>query len=112
MRRVFSMALALVLALVLAGCSAAVSPRQAFQAAVARPDVARWYAAHSAPTVLAGMGPADVKRWRRYKPAATVDLVKEGLLVKLDADFGPAPRHVELLVDRGSGALFWETRMR
>ncbi|HEY3365673.1 MAG TPA: hypothetical protein VGK74_11510 [Symbiobacteriaceae bacterium] len=97
--------LALALTLALAGCAAAVTPRRAFQAALAQPEVARWFAAHSAPSVLAGMDGGDVKRFVRYHPAATIDLVKEGLAVRLDADFGPEPRHLDLLVDRGSGAV-------
>lgn len=100
LRRIIALAVGTAL---LTGCSASVTPRQAVRTALAQPEVARWYAEHSAPIVLQGMAGKDAKRWRRYRPAATVDLMKQWLQVKLDADFGPAPHHLEVLVDRATG---------
>lgn len=95
------------LALLLAGCAAqpALRPVDVRSRVTAHPAVAPWYAEHSAPAVLNGMGAKDVKRYWRYHPAVTVDLVKEGLLVKLQARFGPEPRALHVLVDRASGSV-------
>jgi hypothetical protein len=95
------------LAFLLAGCAAqpALRPVDVRSWVTAHPAVAPWYAEHSAPAVLKGMGATDVKRYRRYHPAVTVDLVKEGMLVKLQARFGPAPRALHVLVDRVSGEI-------
>ena len=95
------------LVLLLTGCAAqpALRPVDVRSRVTAHPEVAPWYAEHSAPAVLKGMGPTDVKRYRRYHPAVTVDLVKEGMLVKLQARFGPAPRALHVLVDRVSGSV-------
>lgn len=67
------------------------------------PEVSAWYAAHSAPEVLAGMAMRDARRWRKYTPSLTVDLVKEGLRMELFSEVGPPPHRVEALLDRGSG---------
>lgn len=98
--------LVMMLTLAVAGCAApAMKPWEARQRVLAQPEVAAWYAAHSAPTVLEGLSPSRARAFRRYQPAVTVDLVKEGLLVKLEAAFGPQPRSLELLVDGASGAV-------
>jgi hypothetical protein len=91
--------------LLIAGCGAtpAVRPVTAVAMVLADPAVGAWYRAHSAPGVLTGLDAAEVKRSRRYRPAAAVDLVKEGLQVKLESRFGPGPHQVEVLLDRPTG---------
>jgi hypothetical protein len=97
---------ALAVALLAAGCGAAapaVRPAEARSTVLATPEIAAWWTAHSAPGVLAGMGPADARRWRRYHPAMTFDLGKHSYLVTLEAKFGPEPRRMTLPVDRETG---------
>lgn len=100
--------MALMAALLLTGCSVRpveVMPAQALQTALTHPDVAAWHEAHSAPRVLQDLNPAAVKGLGRYKPVAMVDLVREGLLVRFDSALGPAPRRVEVIVDRATGSV-------
>ncbi|HYF92889.1 MAG TPA: hypothetical protein VD969_11650 [Symbiobacteriaceae bacterium] len=96
----------LVLVLAVSGCTAATAmrPVEARARLLAEPGVAAWYAAHSAPAVLAEMSPREARRWRKYTPAVTFDLAEEGYLVKLEARFGPEPRMLEAMMDRESGA--------
>jgi|GEM_PF-1762437 len=92
--------------LLLTGCSARplpVRPAEAVTAAAEHPDVAEWYAAHSAPRVLEGLSPAAVRGLQRFKPGALVDLVGEGLLVRFTSALGEQPRRVEVLVDQADG---------
>jgi len=104
MRRPFLMALSLLL---LAGCAARprIMPAEALEAALAHPDVAAWHTAHSAPVVLTSLMPAAARGLEGYKPVAMVDLVAEGLLVRLDSALGPRPRRVEVILDKESGAV-------
>ncbi|MGE5676396.1 MAG: hypothetical protein ACM3XM_21365 [Mycobacterium leprae] len=88
----------------LAGCSAQ-TPHRLLANALQQPPIAQWMTAHSSPAVLAAMSPQNAKRWRRYKPAATLDRVKEGLLIKLEAAFGPEPLRLQFVLDRVSGTL-------
>lgn len=92
--------------LTLAGCATRplpVRPDQALQAAMAHPEVIAWQTAHSAPQVLAGLSPTAARGLQHLKPVAMVDLVREGLLVRLDSTMGESPRRLEVLVDRESG---------
>ncbi|HWI64675.1 MAG TPA: hypothetical protein VNT75_22845 [Symbiobacteriaceae bacterium] len=97
----------LVAALLISGCAAApaLRPVEARSRLLANPGVAQWYAAHSAPAIFAELSPWQAKRWRRYQPAVMFDRVKEGYLVRLEAQFGPAPRQLELLMDPATGTL-------
>lgn len=98
----------------LSGCSTRpvpVRPMAAVEAALAHPEVAEWYAAHSAPRVLEGLNPAAAKGLPRLKPVTMVDLAHEGLLVRFDASLGRAPRRVEVLVDKDRGSVL-EVKMR
>lgn len=94
-------------ALLLGGCARAawVRPVEVRRVVLANPRVGEWYRLHSAPAVLAGMGPADAMAWRRYQPDMTIDIVKEGLRVYMRARFGPEPRRMEVFVDRQTGAI-------
>lgn len=98
--------LAALLSLLLSGCGTrpvAVAPSAALQAALQHPEVAAWHASHSAPAVLAGLGPTAVRGLGQYRPVVMVDLVRDGLLVRLDSALGAAPRRVEVTVSRASG---------
>ncbi|MDF2630263.1 MAG: hypothetical protein K0R39_4094 [Symbiobacteriaceae bacterium] len=93
------------------GCASAAPAASTLRPAEARQQllhdarVAQWYAGHSAPAVLGTLAPREARRWRKYQPAITFDLAKEGYLVKLEAAVGPAPRRLEALVDRATGAI-------
>lgn len=99
----------LLAALALGGCAGtpegSVRPVDALARVLQEPAVAEWHRQHSAPAVLDGLSPTAAQRWRRYRPAATVDLVKEGLQVRLEARFGPAPHRLQAIVDRSTGAV-------
>ncbi len=100
--------IALLLAvLMLSGCAARprIMPSEALDAALAHPVVAAWQAEHSAPTVLEGLPQAAIRGLGDYKPVAMVDLVAEGLMVRLDSALGPRPRRVEVIVDGESGVV-------
>lgn len=100
------LAAALLLLMLAAGCAApAMRPAEARRTVLADPAVAAWFAAHCAPAVLEGLSPRMARAYRRYEPAMTVDLVKEGMLVKLEAKFGPEPRHVEAVLDPSGNVL-------
>lgn len=96
-------------ALLAGGCASAsasaVRPVEARRAALEHPAVAPWVVLHSAPVVLEGMSPRQAKAFRRYQPGLTVDLVREGLVVRLESRFGAEPRRVEVLVDRATGGV-------
>jgi len=90
----------------LAGCSARalpVRPEDAVAAALAHPEVAAWYAAHSAPRVLEGLNPAAARGLQQFRPDSLVDLADEGLVVRFTSALGEAPRRVDVLVDKGDG---------
>lgn len=108
------LAAGLMLVGLLTGCSTRpvpIRPMAAVEAALAQPEVAAWYAAHSAPQVLQGLNPAAAKGLQGLKPVTMVDLASEGLLVRFDASLGSAPRRVEVLVDKELGAVV-EVKMR
>lgn len=108
------MALSLLAGLLLAGCSTRpvpVRPAEAVQAALSVPDVAAWYAAHSAPRVLEGLAATAARGLQGLRPVTMVDLASDGLLVRFDASLGAAPRRVEVLVDKVSGAVL-EVKMK
>lgn len=90
----------------LAGCSVRpipVKPARALAAALDHPEVAAWHQEHAAPRVLEGLAPAAARGLSRYRPVAMVDLVREGLLVRFDSALGPAPRRLEVIIDKESG---------
>ncbi|BAD40661.1 hypothetical protein [Symbiobacterium thermophilum] len=90
----------------LTGCSARplpVQPADAVAAALAHPEVADWYAAHSAPRVLAGLNPAAARGLQRFRPDALVDLAAEGLVVRFTSALGEPPKRVDVLIDKDSG---------
>lgn len=100
--------LPLILTLLLAGCVAsapAIRPVELRQHLLRDPRIAEWYTSHSAPAVLGTLSPRDALRWRRYRPDLVFDRVDDGYVVRLEARFGPAPRRLEVLVDRTTGVL-------
>jgi hypothetical protein len=105
LRRLLALMVLLPAVLLLAGCTAApaLRPVDVRSKVIAHPDIAPWWVEHSSPAVLKGMSAVDVKRYLRYKPSVTVDLVREGMRVTLSARFGPEPRRLEVLVDRNTG---------
>ena len=105
MRRIYSLMVAV--AVLLAGCSSApgLRPHKAVTVAMQHPEVAAWYKEHSIPRIIGLPGGIDEKRWRHYKPAVTVDRVTDGLVVRLHARLGPAPRDLEVLMDSQTGRL-------
>lgn len=102
MRRLLPFLLSLTL---LAGCASApaIRPVEARARVLSDPRVAGWFAERSAPRVLASMSPAQARRWRRYEPTMVIDLVEEGLQVRLESRFGPPPNKLEVLMDRRTG---------
>lgn len=99
--------------LLLAGCQATVlRPAMAHEAALRHPDLAAWMEAHSAPQALEGLSAWEVKRWRNYRPAATVDVVHEGMVVRFHSVHGPAPRGLEVLLHPQSGEILGLTQKR
>lgn len=106
LRRRLILLAGVLLTFALTGCAARalpVRPAEAVTAALAHPEVADWYAAHSAPRVLEGLHPATARGLERFRPAALVDLAPEGLVVRFASALGEAPRRVDVLVDKETG---------
>jgi len=109
MRRLISV---LLMGVLLAGCAAgtpAIRPVEARTRVLSHPYVAAWFAERSAPRVLTGMSPLQFRRWRRYEPAMVIDVVREGLQVRLESRFGPPPHMLEVLLDRQTGHILTVT---
>jgi hypothetical protein len=95
----------LLITLLLTGCTwvATPTPQLTWQLAQAQPQVSAWYVAHSAPAISLGRSPREVEALQRYRPSMVVDRHAAGFIVRLDSVLGPAPHHVDVIVQRGTG---------